>query len=638
MGGKHPNTIASVSAFALPFATVLYSGLRGGAYDLLVWGEVGLVAWWLVLVGAIAGLLPTRRLGRLAWAAVGLFALLAAWTALAMTWGESAERAAAELARLATYLGVFVLALAATGNGHGRRVLAGVTAAVAALGVLALLARLHPAWFPADEAAPFLAERNRLDYPLGYFNGLAALLALGVVLLVGAANGARLPAIRALGAAAVPALALALYFTLSRGGAAAVILGVTVLIALTPRRAQMLGTLIVTCAGSALLIGVASGRSALEAGLEDATARSQGDELLLLTVLVCALVALGQVAVSRIDRARAGRVPRRLDRRQRLGAAGTALVVCVALFLSLGGASAASELWEGFEDPEIAAGSAQDSRRFASLSGQGRYQLWQSAVDAAGAEPLVGIGPGSFEFWWSRNGGLVHFVRDAHSLYVEALAELGVVGFLLTVGLVALILVGGAVRTLRGGEERSLLATATAGCAAFAVSAGIEWVWEIAVLPLAFVMLGALALASRTPGGDPHRRPSGRARLALGAAALVALLAIVPPLGATSTVRASEEGAAAGRWDEALDDARIAERLQPYAASPRLQRALIEERLGHLAAASEAAAGATEAEPTNWRPWAILSRIEARRGRARPARRAYLTARSLNPRSFLFTD
>ena len=65
--------------------------------------------------------------------------------------------------------------------------------------------------------------------------------------------------------------------------------------------------------------------------------------------------------------------------------------------------------------------------------------------------------------------------------------------------------------------------------------------------------------------------------------------------------------------------------------------ALIEERRGRFDRTA-AAADATDAEPTNWRTWAILARIEARRGRAEAATRAYVEAQSLNPRSFLFTE
>ena len=69
-----------------------------------------------------------------------------------------------------------------------------------------------------------------------------------------------------------------------------------------------------------------------------------------------------------------------------------------------------------------------------SANGSGRWQFWESAVDAFQATPLLGHGAGSYEAWWAEHGSLAVFVRDAHSLYLETLAELGVLGFLLLVG------------------------------------------------------------------------------------------------------------------------------------------------------------------------------------------------------------
>jgi len=43
-------------AWVLTFAPVLYLGLRGGGYDAVVRGEVGIAVWWLLAVGALAGL------------------------------------------------------------------------------------------------------------------------------------------------------------------------------------------------------------------------------------------------------------------------------------------------------------------------------------------------------------------------------------------------------------------------------------------------------------------------------------------------------------------------------------------------------------------------------------------------------
>ena len=67
-----------------------------------------------------------------------------------------------------------------------------VASAIALVGVLALLSRLHPSWFPADNTAEALgAARSRLNYPLNYWNGLAALIAIGMPLLLAIATEAR---------------------------------------------------------------------------------------------------------------------------------------------------------------------------------------------------------------------------------------------------------------------------------------------------------------------------------------------------------------------------------------------------------------------------------------------------------------
>ena len=140
-----------------------------------------------VLLGAVVGILPTARISRAGWVALGLLSAFAVWTALGITWSESAERSAAEAARVAAYLGVFALALAAQGRDGLRRTANAVAAAIALIGVLALLSRLHPAWFPTNDAAQLLEPDvgNRLSYPVNYWNGLAALLAMGIPLVLG---------------------------------------------------------------------------------------------------------------------------------------------------------------------------------------------------------------------------------------------------------------------------------------------------------------------------------------------------------------------------------------------------------------------------------------------------------------------
>jgi cytochrome c-type biogenesis protein CcmH/NrfG len=64
-----------------------------------------------------------------------------------------------------------------------------------------------------------------------------------------------------------------------------------------------------------------------------------------------------------------------------------------------------------------------------------------------------------------------------------------------------------------------------------------------------------------------------------------------------------------------------------------MQQALVLEQAGALADAAAAARAATVDEPTNWRTWFVLARIDARRGETAAAVDAMRRAQRLNPRS-----
>src|SRR5262249_3328975 len=176
---------------------------------------------WGVLLGLAVGALPLNRLRYGSWVGLALLAAYVAWVALSSIWSTTPEGSVADLGRVTTYLGVFALALSIRGaHGARRRVRAlGAAIAVGALG--ALLSRLHPALFPdARETVEFLGhQRERLAYPLGYWNGVASLVSIGLPLVLYSATSARTLVVRGLAAAALPAMGLTVYLTFSRGGA-----------------------------------------------------------------------------------------------------------------------------------------------------------------------------------------------------------------------------------------------------------------------------------------------------------------------------------------------------------------------------------------------------------------------------------
>ena len=622
-----------LAGWVVPFLLVFYLAMKGGGYDPLVSGQVGIVVWWVVVLAALVGILPTTRLGAAGWVGAGLLVAFAAWTALGISWSASSEQSIAQLGLVLTYLGVFVLGLAGQGPDRLRRTAGAVASAIGVVAVLALLSRLHPSWFPTDQTAQFLpAARSRLNYPLNYWNGLAALIAIGIPLALTAATQARTLVMQALSAAAVPAMALTAFYTYSRGGALEVAVALAVLIALHPRRLSLVPTLGTSVTASAILIAAANQRDALANGLGTPLAHSQGNEMVAVALVVCAGTGLLQVAIGLAARHRLG--PRPVVSRT-AAAAGFAALAVAAVIVVVAANGWISDRWQEFKNPVGA--QATTAQRFDSASGNGRYQYWKAAYHESGSDPLLGTGPGTFQFWWAEHGTLPGFVRNAHSLYFETLGELGVVGLLLIVAFVMWPIVAGVRAALRSGtRHRALLAGAVASCAAFATAAGVDWVWQIAAIPVAFLLVAGATLTARAM---PVAALAGRrtlVRVGLTVIGLVVVVLIAIPVAGTDKVRASQAAVRAHDLPAALSDARTAANIEPYAATPKLQEALVLELQGKLGAAAAAARGATAAESTNWRPWMVLSRLEAERGHAGPAIAAYKTARSLDPRSPLF--
>jgi hypothetical protein len=629
---------ADGGAWLVGCVPVLYLALSNGGYDIVERSELGIAVWWIVLVGTLAGALPVAGGTRAGRALFILLIAIAAWTAISLGWTESDERTMIEVGRLSTYVAFFALSLAIQGTGRWQLLVNGATAGIAVVVLMAALSRLQPSWFPAQTApevldAPELARR--LAYPLNYSSALAALTALAVPLLLAAASRGRWIVIHSLSAAMVPVALLTLWFTGSSQAIPLLAVALVVYLVLTNDRLMKAGSIVLASVGSAILVSAASSREALSRGVDSALAARQADELIVFVAVVCAGVALAQAGLSLA--LRYGERPSWLVV-SRSGTIAFALTAAVGGLIALGAAAASgtvSDAWDEFKSPPYgpkADGGGQASELIGRGS-SGRYQYWEAAMDANATDPLTGIGAGSYEFWWAREGDLPIFIRDAHSLVMDTLAELGWVGFLILMTFLAYLLVTGCRQLTRSpAPTRPVVAAALAACCVFVASVTIDWSWELAALPVAFLLLAPVAISGKGGRTDD----SLRSRLVLAGTAILGLVAIAIPLAGSTSVAESQRNAARGEIGVALDETREAAAIEPYASSPRLQEALLLERQGNLGAAIDAADDAVEAEPTNWRVWLVLSRLEARNGDAAAAIRAYREAERLNPRSPLF--
>jgi tetratricopeptide (TPR) repeat protein len=234
-------------------------------------------------------------------------------------------------------------------------------------------------------------------------------------------------------------------------------------------------------------------------------------------------------------------------------------------------------------------------------------------LSTAAERPLLGSGAGTFDIAWYRERPGQVGVRDAHSLYLETLAELGVPGLLLLSAALLVPLVAACSR--RGWAA----ATAAGAFAAYLVHAGLDWDWEVPAVTLAALACAAAMLAAARPANADRalRRPLRIA--ALAAAALVATAAVVQYAGAEALLT-SRNAFDAGRFEPARDEAERAASLAPWSSEALV--ALGEAQLA-LRQAPEGRATLRRAvakDPNDWWAWYRLGLASTGAERARAAR------------------
>jgi tetratricopeptide (TPR) repeat protein len=607
-----------------------YYAVLGGSYDLLTRHEEALLVWIVLALGFAFGLLPRARLHRLSFAVLAAVAALALLTALSLTWTESDGRTTEELARVVQYAGIVLLALSALNRYTWRAAAAGLVAAGLVVCAAAVGARVAPGLFPDPTAELF--DSKRLSYPLDYWNATAAWGAMSIAGALAWSAHARTPLLRASALALVPVAGLAVYLSYSRAGVGGTAVAALLVLTLSRNRWTALAHIVVAAGATALVILVARAHPEIAEGSVLAMEhRAAGAGVVVATLVatgaVCAAVAFATAAAG-IDRARMAKQPARIA---------VALCALAALLVAVtAGRGPISDAWDQFQNQSAVNVGQDPTARLGSLGG-GRDEVWDAAIAAYESEPLTGIGPGSFEFWWSRTSETGAFARDAHSLYLEQLAELGIPGLLLLLAFLGTLLSVGLQVRLR--SERSVDAGASAAMVAmfgvFLFHAGVDWMWELT----AVTTLG-LAAAAVAAAGSSSRRRSPLAmpvRTAVVVVCLAATVIQVPGLVSTARTRESETTLDAGDLSGARELADEAIEAQPWAAEPYVQRATVAEAQGDLAAARDDLHEAIERQPTDWRPHILLAQVELQLDDIPAARAAFAQAKRLHPYSTLYT-
>lgn len=520
--------LADGALLAIPGALVVVFAFNGGGFFPQAPAVVAVALSGVLVARVLFARDPFEGFGPLLVTAAAALFLYCGWCLLSLTWSHAPGRAFVESDRALLY--VLVVVLFGSIARDSRRIAWAVRGAVLGIVVVctcALITRVLPDVWPIG---PNIYE-NRLAYPITYWNTLGLLAAIGCVLALHLTCSLREAAwMRVAAAASIPVLATTLLFTFSRGAIGAGIIGLAAYI-LLGRSRGLIGGLLATVPPTAIAL-VAAYRADLLATNTPTTAAAtaQGHRVALLVAVCVACAAVLRAVCLRLDdRVERVRLAPATTRAVRTGLAATVLAALVFLL------AAGAPHWIGSQYHRFLSTKAPDAggkttrQRLTDPSNNGRLANWKVALREFRGSALHGDGAGTYALAWAIHRPAdfgPYQVVNAHSLYIENLSDLGIVGLALILVLLGAILYGIA-RRIRG-PGRSLYAALLAVTITWAFEAGLDWQWQMPVVTALVLSLGALALA-RARREDHSERRVGTAPRAIAAVACLAV-AVMPLL------------------------------------------------------------------------------------------------------------
>lgn len=590
-----------------------------GFYETAVWQPMLLAGLVLLLACVVAK--PAVPTGSAAVASAGLFGL-GFWSLASTGWAEASDLAVTDGARWLLYGVLLLLLIYLLREDSSRRWLMGATTA----GVIAMSLYLEFRLLTDDTAVADLFVANRLNSPLNYINGVATYLLAGVWPLIAVAERSRNYFLRSLASFAAVQLVVLAVLTQSRGAIVAIIASTLLVFVVVPGRITR-GWLIV-----AVAIGVALCTPALldvvDAGDQELATSAVRNvvEMGLLGGLVSALLVTAGSWVSAA--AQRGSSETEYTVRVVSGVGLMALCVLAVGALAVAAGSRSDQIRDQIDSftqlEETDGGSRLTS------GGGNRYDYWRVAVRQFEDDPITGVGAGNYRKTYYLERSTSEDIQQAHSIQLQVLGELGLVGF---AGLAAFV---GAV--LFGFWATGQGASSRIADPALAVSAGgtfliwlfhtsVDWMHLLPGLTGIAICAAAVLLPPLRPVADRSQGP------VIVVVAAAVLLTSVPVL---RQFRAQQlEDQAAQKLDsdpvQALGAARDSLNLEPSQRSFYLESAAF-ARLGLYEESRDVLLAATKSNPHDFVAWALLGDLATRRGLDGEARRYYRRALQLNPR------
>jgi O-Antigen ligase len=622
-----PATVLPIASAALLAAALFYGGGSRDERVTLIGAAAVLVAG-VALAAAWLGLLPLPALDRWAKAFLGLLAGIVMWSGIGLWWSIAPDLTWRYANRGLAYAAFCVLGvLVAVAIPRSVRVVAAG---------LAVLVAAVIGWALAGKIAPALYEDSfrfaRLRDPLEYWNALALVAGMGIPLALWIASSrVHSNVVRALGALLLFATTVALLLTYSRGGVAVAVVAVVLWLALTDRRLEGVAALVVGGVPALAVSAWAFGRPGLsEDGQPYSVRFDDGVRFGVVLAVVGALVFALAYLASRYEERRppTPELAHRVLRWALVGAAAAAVLVVALAFVFADPVDWVGDQVHDFTNPTTQPVS-QGPGRLGSIGSNNRWGWWHEAWEAFTDDPVGGAGAGTFRLVHLKLRDNPNVVTEPHDLPLQALAETGIVGFLLAGGaaLAALLAVRRALGRLEGEDWAAGLALAAAALL-YPLHGLVDYDWDFIAVSAPFLFVLGVLLAAGAPVRRV-RRPFEA--LAIAGVTLAAFTSLITPWLSDRETDAARDSLVGDRAREAADQADSARALNPFAVDPIFVAAEAAHARGDARRALRLYVRATELQPENWNTWYELGSFEGALKSYDWAELHLARARELNP-------
>lgn len=603
---SRPRALVSLLALLALLASIAALGFLSGGYILTRAAPVVFVLAGLVAAGVWLVRGPARP-SRTYLVGLAAFAVFVAWTGASVLWSIGPDLSWVAFDFAALYLLVAVVCGVLPGErAQLRLAVYGFALVVFVIAVYAFLGKIAPD--VVTDAHTFA----RLSWPIGYWNVLAAIIAMAIPVALEAASRTGLPAwARGLASSGLAILFFTFFFTFSRGGFVALAVALAAYFMLSTRRLSGLVSLAIPAVlVAAALFHVRHLGTLFTETTNDTLRTAQGHALArsAAVALVAAFAAQLLVALAHRRRPLTARTVRAVGIAVLVVLVAAPIIFGIYYFPRHGGLGGWTRVH--YDAALASSGPGNGAGRLTALGSSGRIPWYREAIKGFRAHEITGSGAGTFRFTHYLYREQLTVVKHSHSQWLNVLSELGLVGLVLFV-----LAIGGLVTAAFGrlfkdrtDPERSLLAACQAAIAVFVVHMSIDWDWDMAAITVAFLLLTGVAAAYVRERGriadaappPPSRRLSLATRLLVTGIVAIGVMSWALPYLSERATSAAVDAASRGHLTQAVASARTASRLDPLAVDPLIVLALVQAGQHQVTAARSTLDKAVRLQPRNY--------------------------------------